>query len=857
MPRGSTHRYRSFWERRHWIVILLLTILALIVSGAGIRLYEEVSLLRSAPRDNVQWTTSQLEVETIQLHLAIEYARAGEASLDDVRRRFDFLYSRIRLVSRGRLFRGFRETLAASESIEPLERFLDEVTPLMDSSDTALFAALEQIDGKLEDLTAKSRMISVLSNQYFAGVSDNERNRFVQVLTLAVTGGILLIGLLAVLLVYIYRQHRHAANRSKEIESSRRLLTAINEAALDAIIVADDCGNVIGWNQAAVRIFGFSPNQAIGRSLASLIIPEQYRSAHEEGMKRYLATGEKKVVDAGRVELTALRADGSEFPVELAIAGSGSDQSPIFFAYLRDISTRRAAEHELLEARDVAMAADRAKSEFLAVMSHEMRTPLNGVLGVLELLRATPLNTRQRRYIENAVFSGEVLLRHINEVLDLSRIEAGKMIYEHAPVNIAEIISQVLEVGRTGAEANGNRIEASVGPGLTGLMGDAHRIRQVLLNLVGNAAKFTQDGRILISAAVISGEEASVEVELTVTDSGIGIPEHDRARIFEAFITLDSAFDRSNTGSGLGLAICRRIVAGMGGSIGIADGFDGGSRFWVRLRLDRAKLSAPTPEPAIESSVFTESQRVLIVEDNDINRMVVREMLLAAGHQVTEARNGQEGIDAAETKPFDIIFMDISMPGIDGIETTRRIRSGKGINSTTPIIGLTAHVLPEGRTTVIEAGMLDCLAKPVRRNEMLTLISNYTGPVTNAGRGLDNAPEPELPLIDEDTFGDLAAGLPPDLFHSTLVKAAQQINALSEQLAGLDLCGSNPDLGAEVHKVAGAAALIGAKRLHGYLSALEQNLKLENFDAAKEILNNITPIIDDTTKIIIEYIEGN
>lgn len=843
---------RSFLAHSRRAVVILLAILVVVVTVAGGWLYQEVSLLRSAPRDNIQWTTTQLEVDAFQFHLAVEYARAGEASLDDVRRRFDILYSRIRLVSQSELYEGLRETPVGHQSIEVLNHFLDDTTPLIDSPDEDLHKALDRIDDWLFEVNQASRAFAVESIQYFADLSDKERKRFVQVLTLAAVGGVLLIGLLAVLLAYIVRQHRQAANRAAEIERNRSLLNAINEAALDAIVVANDQGHIIGWNRAAEDIFGYAENQAIRSSLSSLIVPPQYRAAHEAGMRRYLTTGEKRVVDAGRIELSALRADGSEFPVELAIAGSERDDSQIFICYLRDISARRAAQQELLETRDAAMAADRAKSEFLAVMSHEMRTPLNGVLGVLELLQASPLDERQRRYVESAVFSGEVLLRHINDVLDLSRIEAGKMTYELEPLDLSVAIDQVIEIGRTAAEANGNRIDVSVGPGLTGLMGDAHRIRQVLLNLVNNAGKFTHDGRILVSATMVSGDEDGVETEFSVTDSGIGIPEEERETVFEDFITLDSAFNRSNTGSGLGLAICRRIVNDMGGSIGISDGFDGGSRFWVRLRMARATITPQTAGTASTLQVALEHQSVLIVEDNDINRMVAREMLESAGLRISEAHDGHEGIAAAEKERFDLILMDISMPGIDGIETTRRLREGKGINAKTPIIGLTAHVMPEVRDAVMAAGMQDCLSKPLRRNEMLALISSYSGqdiPVANVSNGRAAA---EYPLIDEDTYSDLADSLPAKVFQTTLHKAIEQLRNLTDHLAE-DQTGADPDeLAAAVHKGAGVAAIIGASRLHSHLSALEEAIKMKRYKDYKKLVNSAKNTANSTIKILIE-----
>ena len=834
---------------RRWIVAFLLFALSFVIAAAGWRLYVEVSLLRSAPRDNVQWTSSQLEVDTSRLRFAVAQARTSGGSLENVRRRFDILYSRIQVLTKARTLQQLRETPDGREPVLALELFLAEVTPLIDGPDADLTAALGQIEERIADLSETSRTFAVEAVQYFSQVSDEERERLVQVLRLTAAAGVLLICILVVLLIYITRQNEIVAERSLEIERSGNLLKAINEAAIDAIIVADMNGVILGWNGSAGKIFGYSQEEAIGSSLANTIIPEQYREQHLDGLKRIAKEGTKRFVDAGRLELSALRADGSEIPIEMAIAASSNNKSPIFIAYLRDISARKAAQQQLLEARDAALTADKAKSEFLAVMSHEMRTPLNGVLGVLELLQGTSLNAKQRNYVETAVFSGEVMLRHINDVLDISRIDAGKMTYANEQVDLSEIVDQVLEIARPGVEANGNKIAKSIGPGLTGFLGDGHRIRQVLLNLVGNAGKFTHDGRILVSIALLGGSEESVEIEFAVTDSGIGLPEHQRNYVFDDFITFDSLFNRSNAGTGLGLAICRRIVNGMGGVIGVTDGFEGGSRFWFRLTLARSKFAMGLGNSESETQALTPAKRILIVEDNEINRMVVSEILESLGHEVFEASNGHEGIVAAQDEHFDLIFMDISMPGIDGIETTKRIRSGSGPNSDTPIVGLTAHVMPEVRDAVIAAGMQTCLSKPVRRNELQQVIADHDfGPAAAADQnGQDNlAADWETDLIDEEILADLAASLPPALLSETIGKIVDQLESLRGLLADIDVIESPDHLAADVHKVAGAAALVGAAQLHELLSDLEYQLRHELVSDLKAKVDSIIDCVDQT-----------
>lgn len=503
----------------------------------------------------------------------------------------------------------------------------------------------------------------------------------------------------------------------------------MNAVALEAIIVADHDGKIINWNPGAEMIFGRASADVLGVDMSELIIPDRFRESHRTGMARYLRTREKHVIDAGRVVLSALRIDGTEFPVELAIAATESDTGPIFISYIRDISKRVETQQHLTEARDAALAADRAKSQFLAVMSHEMRTPLNGVLGVMDLLARTELTPEQRGHVEVATLSGEVLLRHVNDVLDITRVEAGRMDIERVPLTLEEIIEQVLEIGRPLADAKQNSIATRIDPGLGRVLGDPHRLRQVLLNLVGNAAKFTEQGEITVAVDVLSKSTDEMTVEVSVHNTGAPIPAEDRARIFEDFVTLDASYKRSNTGSGLGLAISRRIIEGMSGSIGLDDDVADGNRFWFRLQLDLA------PEENIEGAAMEafpsaepemKPRRILVVEDNKINRDIVRAMLEHAGHQVTEATDGREGIELAGRAFFDAILMDISMPVVTGLEATEQIRNGSGPCRDAPIIGLTAHALPDELEHFAAAGMQACLTKPVRRDVLLQTIDRQT-----------------------------------------------------------------------------------------------------------------------------------
>jgi len=594
-------------------------------------------------------------------------------------------------------------------------------------------------------------------------------------------------------------------------------------AAPTGITVADpalpDCPLVF-MNPAFTRMTGYEPEDALGRNCRFL----QGRGTEKASIRalRSAVAAAKPIT----LEIINHRKDGRRFVNELRMAPVLDDHG-VLIAYIgiqHDVTARKRAEQEAARARRAAERANQEKSDFLAFMSHEVRTPLHGVLGSLSLLLDTGLDAEQRAYAETAQRCGATLLHTVNELLDLSRIEAGKLGIHADPFALADIIKDVLDLLAPAAAEKGIELAASLDHLLPGqLIGDPGRIRQVLINLTDNAIKFTHRGSVELRIAALPDGH----VGFAVTDTGMGISPKLRANLFTRFAQGNPAGELGGeqVGSGLGLAICKRLVSLMGGQIAVDSTPGRGSTFFFDLPLAHVPLSGSPParlalQPVLVQPLGGAHGRILLAEDGKANQLVAVAILRKAGYTVELARDGAEAAAAAESSDYDLILMDIRMPLMDGYAATRAIRAVPGSRGRVPIIAMTASAMPGDPEKCAEAGMDGHLAKPLSRPDLLATIHRVLDSRPSRPRVAIPEAEPGAvaPLLDRETLEELRAAVGPgrlphliSVFTAETKERVRRMHALKDPIRIED----------EAHGLKASAATFGAIALRDAACALE------------------------------------
>ena len=618
-------------------------------------------------------------------------------------------------------------------------------------------------------------------------------------------------------------------------EEARFWLAAVAESSDDAIVGKDLNGVVKSWNKAAEGMFGYTYEEMVGQSI-SCIIPHD-RSDEEASILARIRKNEKIV----HFETERQHKSGRLFPVSITVSPIRDDRNTIIGVskIARDLNERdvreaklrasnaeleRLARH-LAKARDAAESANRAKSGFLASMSHEFRTPLNGILGYAQLLHIEGgLNAVQTERVEKMITAGTHLLQLVTKVLDLSALEKGLADVQAVECDAEAIAVTCVELIRPVTTAKGLTLTIAVTPGTQRkLVTDPMRLLQILYNLLGNAAKFTARGAIELRLGT-SADRSMLRIE--VTDTGPGIIADQRHRLFKDFERLDP--NTTVEGAGVGLALSARLAALLEGHLGHSDNPSGWSVFWLELPLKILSKSiesnSSAPNVPQEQQKQARTLNVLVVDDVPMNRYIAGSFLRSAGHSPTHAESGEQAVALASNSNFDVILMDVRMPGMGGLEATRRIRSLGGARGQVPVVAVTAHAFAEQVEECRKAGMDGHVAKPFNPTMLLSAIADVTRPdwkpserlvSTSPSPASDHAITEKEPLLLNTTgFAQIARILSPDTVANHLQTIFNDGQAILSDMHKPE--GSKPaaeDIAMAVHKLAGSAGMLGFERV--------------------------------------------
>ena len=561
------------------------------------------------------------------------------------------------------------------------------------------------------------------------------------------------------LLVQTQRQSAALEAQQASLKASEEEFRTLLEAAPDALIITAEDGHILLVNAQAERLLGYRREELVGQ-LVEILVPERIRARHPGLRKQFHASASVRSMGQG-MELTAVRKDGTEFPVEISLSPLQTrERGSCVCSSLRDITERKRAQDELRQAKQKAEEATVAKSAFLANMSHEIRTPMNGIMGMTELALDTELTAEQRDYLNTVKSSADALLSLINDILDFSKIEAGRIELDPVDFLLRDAVSDTLNPLSLRASSKGVELAYDVQPDVPdALIGDIYRLRQVVVNLVGNAIKFTERGEVVVSISVLERSGDDLLLKIAVRDTGIGISPEAAARLFKPFEQAESSTTRKYGGTGLGLAISRQLVELMGGTIRLESEHGKGSTFIFTSRF-KVGVARETSSAEDAARVFT-GKTALIVDDNETNRRILAGMLGHWGLRSACADSGLEALTLLDRssnagQPVAVLLTDLHMPEMDGFELVQTVRS-RPTTAALPVLLLTSSASPGDNARATELGIAARLLKPVKQSLLLDNLMRVLSGASRLDRPQAPADAPAAPAGESRSLRILLA----------------------------------------------------------------------------------------------------
>lgn len=788
------------------LVMLVVTVVAIF---AYLQIERQLDHTMAVESDNRTWVLAQVEVDVQRLEVALLQAVLDPEppQLERVRLAFDILYSRAGLVRRTPTLDAL--SIRQSDSWARLagsEGLISAFLPLIDGPDDDLRSALPDMARKVHDLGVPVREMVVTAMSETMQLSDAARSELRETLYTFLVALVVTMIALTFLLATIYRLASAQKRYAKMLELAVHNLRATIESARDAVLIVNESNAVIAANKAGEEMLGREISRASPIPLQQfLILPDG--SAPPENI---------------RTSMECVNATGARLPVEVMIAPALTATGHNFkIAFLRDMSEQLERERRLAQATELARKGEETKDRFLAVMSHEMRTPLSGLLSAVDLLEtSTELDAQQARLVDIVRGCGLGALEQVNNILELTRLSAKDANdYPHSDFDTAEIIQQLIRQYEVLAVRRGNTIRfVDQGQCHSRVRAPLPLLRRIVNNLLSNAIKFTRDGLIEVRLAAEPAEVPGFcTIRLAISDSGVGIAEADLERIFHNFETLDTSYSQAQEGTGLGLGIAKLAVEAMGGQISVESRLGEGTCFTVEFAAEVLDHDVQSHDAALHQPDQPMALKILLAEDNEINCALMERQLNRIGHQVTTASDGEEAIAAATADRFDIILMDISMPKVDGVTATGVLRQ-RGLIGTTPVIALTAQAAPNRVQMLRDAGMADVVIKPVA----IGLLDQIMQRLVLQGQRSAITEGPADPgLIDSRQLDDLICDMGADFLRSMVARFENDMQATLSNLAAALESRDPKAVSGLAHKAAGAAAVLTFSALSAELRALE------------------------------------